>query len=63
MMYYRIQITHKQPIDIITYRTMNKKYKLDYIKEEDDPDKYLIFRINKIYTTKKELENIILFKI
>jgi bifunctional polynucleotide phosphatase/kinase len=63
MMYYRVQTTHQQPINIIAYRTMNKKYKLDHIIEEDSPDKYTVFRINKIYTTKKELEQIVLFKI
>jgi hypothetical protein len=42
---------------------MNKNYKLDDIKEEDNPDKYSVYRINKIYTTKKELENITLFKL
>jgi bifunctional polynucleotide phosphatase/kinase len=62
MMYYRVQTTHQLPINIITYRTMNKNYKLDDIKEEENPDKYSVYRINKIYTTKKELENIILFK-
>lgn len=61
MMYYRVQTTHQLPINIITYRTMNKNYKLDDIKEEDS-DKYYVFRINKIYTTKKEYENIILYK-
>lgn len=62
MMYYRVQTTHQQPINIITYRTMNKNYKLDDIKEEES-DKYSVFRINRIYTTKKERDNIILFRI
>ena len=62
MMYYRVQTTHQQPINIITYRTMNKNYKLDDIKEEES-DKYSVFRINRMYTTKKERDNIILFRI
>jgi len=61
MMYYRVQTLHQKPINIITYRTMNKNYKLDHIKEEDS-DKYLVYRINKIYTTKKELQDISLFR-
>ena len=66
MMYYRVQTLHQLPINVITYRTMNKKYgfinQKIYIKEEES-DKYFIYRINKIYTTKKELEDIILFRI
>jgi hypothetical protein len=65
MMYYRVQKLHYKPIDIITYRTMNKKYPMInnkiYVKEEES-DKYLIYRINKIYTTLKELDDIILFR-
>lgn len=65
MMYYRVQTLHHKPIDIITYRTMNKKYPMVnneiYVKEEES-EKYLIYRINKIYTTPKELDNIILFR-
>lgn len=63
MMHYRVQTLHVAPIDIIIYRTLKKKYNPNsntiYIKEED---KYSVYRINKIYTSKKELNNISLFR-
>jgi bifunctional polynucleotide phosphatase/kinase len=65
MMYYRVQTLHQNPINIITYRTMNKKYRMEdnkIIIKEEELDKYCVYRINKIYTTIKDRDDIILYK-
>jgi hypothetical protein len=64
-MYYRVQTLHQDPINIITYRSMNKNYPMENNKitiKEETNDKYLIYRINKIYTNKIDRNNIINFR-
>jgi len=59
MMYYRVNQTHVNPINIITYRTMKKKYGEEIEIKEDDVETY---RINKIYVTKDDAKNILKFR-
>ena len=59
MMYYRVNQTHVDPINIIIYRTMKKKYTEDIVIKEDDVETY---RINKIYVTKADAKNILKFR-
>jgi len=59
MMYYRVNQTHVDPINIITYRTMKKKYGEEIEIKEDNVETY---RINKIYVTKADTKNILKFR-
>ena len=66
MMYYRVNTLHVDPISIIVYRTLMKKYDICKeddihieIKEEDSIDTY---RIKKLYINKNDAVNIIHFR-
>lgn len=58
MMYYRVNQTHVNPINIIIYRTMKKKYTEDIVIKENVET----YRINKIYVTKADAKNILKFR-
>jgi len=64
MMYYRVNTLHVNPISIIVYRTLMKKYNIlnnenIHINIDEDVD---VYRINKIYATKKDIKTIINYR-
>jgi len=66
MMYYRVNTMYVNPISIIVYRTLMKKYNISKendihieIKEEDTIDTY---RIKKLYINKNDASKIIHFR-
>ena len=62
MMYYRVNTQHVDPINIIVYRTLMKKFDISEIKEEQD-EHIQVYRINKIYVNKIDGLKIINFRI
>ena len=69
MMYYRVNTLHIDPISIIVYRTLMKKYNISKeeninieINEEHD-ENIEIYHINKIYCKKIDGLKILNFRI